>query len=96
MMYFYVTYEPLDKKRKYGGDGVLSAPTLPRAIEKAKKAQCLYDNPGRGEFCRFEEATEIKEVDFHVLERYTINIDRHFTKEGVFRRNARVNLAVVK
>lgn len=94
--YFYVTYEPLDKKRKYGGDGVLSAPSRAEAVKKAKRAECLYDKPERGEFARFEEATEIKEVDFLVLESYTVNIDKHFMKDGVFRRNSSCFLTVVK
>lgn len=94
--YFYVTYEALDKKRKYGGDGVLSDASEAEAIKKAKKAECLYDKPARGEFARFEEATEIKEVDFRVLESYTINIDKHFMRDGVFRKNSNCSLTVVK
>lgn len=79
-----------------GGEGVLSAPSLLKAVQKAKKAECLFDKPERGEYCRFEEATEIREVAFRDLEGYTTNIDKHFMRDGVFRKNSNCDLRVVK
>lgn len=82
MQYFHVKYETRDGEHAYQESAVLSAFTLKQAERKAKKAKSLFERSGWEEFCEYYSLTEISVVDYLVLKKYTLNIDRYFDEDG--------------
>lgn len=77
MQYFYVTCLTRDGERQYQESGVLTASTIREAEAKAKKAKALFERPGLEEFCGHDWLREISVIDYTVLKKYMLNIDRY-------------------
>lgn len=80
MKYFYVEYETRDGEHEYRESGVLKAKSLKAALKKAIRAKRLFDRFGWEEFCAHDETREISQIDYAVLKRFVLDIDRYFNE----------------
>jgi hypothetical protein len=73
-----VTYEARDGERVYRESGALKAKSYKVALKKAIRAKRLSDRFGWEEFCAHDEIQEISQIDYAVLKRFVLDIDRYF------------------